>query len=142
MRRLQRLRRKCSRLRIRKPHKSKSMRNNLSVNQQTPPLITRTIYNSRFLSTVEMMLFILEQYIWDHQRVNQQELFSILVLNISLSPVSSVMMKRQETLNLRSTIPYPAASLAEIKSTRDARQWPMTCTALNHKKYYLRLPVN
>ena len=107
-----------------------------SVSQLTKQSTTKTIYNSKFLSTAETMLFTLEQFGWDHLLPNQPELFSTQVQNTLLSPLFFVMMKLQETISSRSTILFRVASSKEIKCTEDARQWLTTCTSPNQIRFF------
>ena len=105
-------------------------------------LITRTIYNFKFLSTAEMMLSILEQFGWALQHPNQQELFSILVQNTLQSLPYFVMMKQQETISLRSMILFKVVSSKEIKCTEDAKPWLTTCTSQNQTKSFQKQAQN
>ena len=105
-------------------------------------LITRTIYNFKFLLTAEMMLSILEQFGWALQHPNQQELFSILVQNTLQSLPYFVMMKQQETISLRSMILFKVVSSKEIKCTEDAKPWLTTCTSQNQTKSFQKQAQN
>ena len=57
------------------------MSNNFLVKLQKLILIIGMILNFKFHWIAETMLFISEQFIWDHQLVNQQKLFLIQVPN-------------------------------------------------------------
>ena len=100
-------------------------RNNLFQRSLTPPRITRMICNCRYHLLPETMQSTWVPYIWDHQKVNLLESFLILALNISLSPVPSVMIKLPVTLNSKNMIHCQAPSSRETNWTKDARLKPM-----------------
>ena len=91
----------------------KHMRNNLSQRLLMLLRTTRMICNCKYHLLLETMLSTWVLYSWDHQNLNQQELFLIQDLNISLSPVHFVMIKLQVTLNSRNMIHYQDLSCRE-----------------------------
>jgi len=112
------------------------------VNQQMKQLIIKTIYNFKFHLIAEMMLYILVQYGWDLQFLNQLELYLIQDLNISQLLQFYVMMRQLETINLRNTTHFKEDSYKETKPTEDAKPWPMTCTNLTQTKFCQRQVQN
>jgi len=112
------------------------------VSQQMKLSITRMIYNFKYHLTAEMMLFILVQYGWALQLLNQQELCLILVQSIWLSLLSSVMTKQPETINLKSMILFRVVSSKEINNIEDAKPWLTICISLSQIKYYRRQAQN
>ena len=105
-----------------------------SVKLQMPLRITEMIYSSRSHLIVRMMPSISEQFIWDPQSLNHQELFLILAQSIWLSPPFFAMMRPPETTNSRSTTLFKVDLSKEISNTRDARLCHMICTSLTLTK--------
>jgi hypothetical protein len=91
----------------------KRMKSNLSQRLLMPQKIIKTIYNSKYLLPLEMMLSIWVLSTWDLPRVNQLELFSIPDPNILPSPLHYVMTRLQETSSSRSTTHSQAHSFRE-----------------------------
>lgn len=85
-----------------------------------------------------MTLSTSELFIWDHHKVSLPELSLIQVLNIWQLQVFYVMMRLLVTINLKNMIHCQEASLLEIKSIKDVKQWLTICTSLNQIKYCQR----
>lgn len=109
-----------------------------SARSPMPPKTTEMTFSCRFLLIAETMPFISVLSTWDLQILNQQELFSIPVRSISLSPLFFAMMRLPATTSSKSTTHCPEASFKETKPTRDARPWLTTCTSLTPIKSFLR----
>lgn len=112
------------------------------VNKLTKQLIIKTICNSKYLLTAEMMLSILVLYGWGLQLHNLPELYLIQVQNIWQLHQSFVMTKQLEIINSKSMILFRVVSFKETKCTEDVKQWHTTCTSLIQTKYYQRLAPN
>lgn len=114
----------------------KRMKSNLSPRSLMPQRIIRTIYSCKYPSPLVMMPYTWELCTWDHQRVNLQELSSILVPNILPSPLHSAMTRLQETSSSRSTTHCQAPSFREINWTKDAKPKHMTWKSLTPTRFF------
>lgn len=104
--------------------------------------IIKMIFNSKFHFKVKMMQYISEQYLWDLQQVNQQELYLILALSTWQLHQSFVMMKLQEITNLRNMTHFQVDSLLVTKCIKDVKQWHMICTNQTQIKFFQKLHQN
>ena len=89
-----------------------------------------------------MTLFIWVQFTWDLQSLNQLELYSILALNIWLSPVPCVMIRLQEISNSKNTIHFLAHLFKETNLAKDAALLHTICINLTPTKFFLKLPLS
>jgi hypothetical protein len=85
---------------------------------------------SRFLLKARMTRFIWELFTLVLLKVNQPTLFSIRVVNISLSLALFATTQPQVTSNLRNLMPRPILLSRETRLHRGARPKLTTCTSL------------
>ena len=98
------------------------------------------ISNFRYHFNQKMMLSTSEPSSWDPQHLNQQELYSILVLNILPSHQFSVMMRQPVTISSRNTIHCQVVLLLEIKCIKDVKLWHMICINQILIRFYQKHP--